>query len=137
MNDMRIWCTVLRTNGTYKSVPVKAGKDEFELDENKYNVKSYRIGSFGRVKILRAIYAEGLPDPLEFSIDEEKQKANLKIDSKAIKNLTRRRILSALLDEGELSRLEKIVIIMTICTLAVTAVNLVLNGIIIHKVGII
>lgn len=131
---MRIWCTVLRRNGTYKSVPVKPGMDEFELDRNKYNVKKFRIGSFGRIKILRAIYAEGCPDPLEFDIDEEMKIAKLKIDSKAIKNLTDKKILDVFNDE-QFTKLEKVVIMIMIAGVAVSAVTLVLTAITLMRIS--
>jgi hypothetical protein len=132
---MRIWCTVLRKDGTYKTVSVKAGKKDFELDKQKYNIKSFRIGSMFGIRILRAVYHEGLPDPLEFDIDKELKKANLKIDSKTIKNVTNKKILDVF-GEAEFTRLEMLVIIMTICTLAVSAINLVVNILVIHKMGV-
>lgn len=133
---MRIWCTVLRKNGTYKSVPVKAGKEEFELDGNKYNIKSYRIGQLGRISVLRAIYAEGLCDPIEFDVDKELKKVNLRIDSKAVKNVTNKKILNVFGQE-EFTKLEKLVIVLMLATLAVSAIAVVLNFIIMTKSGII
>jgi hypothetical protein len=130
---MRIWCTVLRKNGTYKSVPVRAGKTEFELDGNKYNVKKYYMGNF---RLLRSVYAEGLMDPLEFDIDKKLQEAKLKIDSKAVKNVTNKKILDVFGQE-EFTRLEKMVILLMCGTLAVSAINLVLNVIVLMRAGII
>jgi len=131
---MKIQCTVLRRDGTYKTVPVKPGKKEFELDKQKYNIKSFRIGNILGIKILRAMYYEGFPDPLEFDVDKEMQKINLKIDAKAIKNLTNKKILDVF-GEAEFTKLEKLVILMVICSLAITAINLVLNAIVLYKSG--
>ena len=132
---MRIWCTVLRENGTYKSVPVKAGKTEFELDGNKYNVKKFRIGEIGRMRILRAIYAEGLPDPLEFDVDKEKKNAKLKIDSRAIKNVTNKKILDVFGQE-EFTKLEKLVILLIVASLGIAAINLAINIFVVHHMGL-
>jgi hypothetical protein len=133
---MRIWCTVLRKNGSYKSVSVKAGASEFELDDNKYNVSKYRLGRIGPIHILRAIYCEGISDPIEFDVDEVLKKVGLKIDSRAIKNLTNKKILNVF-DQEEFTKLEKLVIIVVIAGLAVSAVNLVVNLILITKSGLI
>jgi hypothetical protein len=130
---MRIWCTVLRNNGTYKSIPAKPGQTEFELDGNKYNIKKFSIGSFGRVKILRAVYAEGCPDPLDFDIDKEMKIAKLKIDSRAIKHLTDKKILDVFNDEV-FTKLEKLVIMIVIAGVAVSAVTLVLTAIILKTI---
>lgn len=132
---MRIYCTVLRKNGTYKSVAVKAGATEFELDKNKYNIKNFRIGSIFGIRVLRAIYAEGLCDPLEFDIDEVLKKANLKIDSRAVKNVTNKKILDVF-GEAEFTKLEKLVIMLMLVTLAVSAINLVLNIVFVMKTGV-
>jgi hypothetical protein len=132
---MRIWCTVLRKNGTYKSVSVKAGKSEFELDDNKYTIKNYRIGKIGPIHVLRALYYEGIPDPVEFDVDYELKKVGLKIDSRAIKNATNKKILNVF-DQEEFTKLEKLVIIMVLASLAVSAINLVMNIILMTKIGV-
>jgi hypothetical protein len=130
---MRIWCTVLRKNGTYQSVPVKAGKTEFELDGNKYNVNKYRIGKF---RLLRAIYAEGLTDPLDFDVDKESKKANLKIDSKAVKNVTNKKILDVFGQE-EFTKLEKLVILLIVASMGIAVINLVINIFVVNRMGLI
>jgi hypothetical protein len=132
---MRIWCTVLRKNGSYKTVAVKAGKTEFELDKNKYNIKNYRIGNIGPIHVLRAVYAEGIFDPLDFDVDVEMQKVNLKLDSKAIKNVTNKKILDVLSDT-EFTKMEKIFILLMFVNLALGAINLILNVTIMHKLGL-
>lgn len=132
---MRIWCTVLRGNGTYQSVPVKAGKTDFELDGNKYNVKGYRIGRLGRIHVLRAVYAEGIPDPLEFDVDLEMKKVHLKLDSKAIKNVTNKKILDVFGQE-EFTKLEKMVILLIVASIGVSAINLVLSIMLMTKIGV-
>jgi hypothetical protein len=129
---MRIWCTVLRKNGTYQSVPVKAGKTEFELDGNKYNVNKYHIGRF---RLLRAIYAEGLTDPLEFDIDAETKKAKLKIDSKAVKNVTNKKILDVFGQE-EFTKLEKLVILLMVVSLGISAASLIVMLFVMHHIGV-
>jgi hypothetical protein len=132
---MKIQCTVLRRDGTYRTVAVRPGKKDFELDKQKYNIKSFRIGHLFGIKILRAVYAEGFPDPIEFNIDEEMRKVNLKIDAKAIKNVTNKKILDVF-GEAEFTKLEKLVILMTVCTLAVSAINLVLNALVLYRSGL-
>jgi len=132
---MRIYCTVLRKDGTYKTVPVKAGQKDFELDKHKYNIKNFRIGSIFGIRVLRAVYAEGLMDPLDFDVDEELQKAHLKIDSRAVKNVTNKKILDVF-GEAEFTKLEKLVIVLMLCTLAVSAICLVVNIIVVVKTGV-
>jgi hypothetical protein len=132
---MRIWCTVLRKNGSYKTVSVRAGANEFELDDNKYNVKNYRIGKIGPIHVLRSLYYEGFSDPLEFDVDYEMKKVGLKIDSRAIKNVTNKKILNVF-DQEEFTKLEKLVIVMVLAGLAVSAINLVINIILITKLGL-
>ena len=68
---MKIWCTVIRRNGTYKTVPVKAGATEFMLDNHKYIVGSYKVGKIGGIHVLRSFYHEGYSLPLEIDIDED------------------------------------------------------------------
>jgi len=132
---MKIWCTVIRKNGTYKSVAVKAGAREFELDKNKYNVKSYRIGKlFGVIHVLRAFYHEGLPDPLEFNIDEALKKAHLKIDSKAFKTVLNKKILDVFGD-AEFTKLEQIMIMAVIASVALGVINLMMQLQILDKIG--
>ena len=58
----------------------------------------------------------------------------MKIDAKAIKNLTNKKILDVF-GEAEFTRLEKIFIFVTLINLALCAVNLILNGIVISKLG--
>lgn len=124
---MKIWCTVIRKNGTYKSVPVKAGAKDFELDKNRYTIKSYRIGKlYGIIHVLRAFYHEGLPDPLEFNIDYELKKAHLKIDSKAFKTVLNKKILDVFGD-AEFTKLEQIVIMGVVCSIAIGIVNLIMS----------
>jgi len=129
---MRIWCTVLRKNGTYQSVPVKAGRTVFELDGNIYNVNKYRIGKF---RLLRAIYAEGLTDPLDFDVDKEAKKANLKIDSKAVKNVTNKKILDVFGQE-EFTKLEKLVILLMVVSLGISAASLIVMLFVMHHIGV-
>lgn len=132
---MKIWCTVLRKNGTYKAVSVKAGKADFELDGNKYNIRRYYTGKVGPFYILRSVYAEGLPDPLDFDIDYEMGKAKLKIDSKAIKNVTNKKILDVL-SEAEFTKMEKIFIMLMFVNIAVGGIALFMNITIMHKIGL-
>lgn len=130
---MRIWCTVLRKNGTYQSVPVKAGKQEFELNGNKYNVGRYHIGKY---RLLRSIYHEGITDPLEFDVNETLKTAKLKIDSRAVKNVTNKKILDVFGQE-EFTKLEKLVIFGVLCCIAVSVINLALNIALMHRIGMI
>jgi hypothetical protein len=132
---MRIWCTVLRKNGTYKSVSVKAGANQFELEDNIYNIKNYRMGKVGPIHVLRSLYYEGFSEPLEFDIDYEMKKVGLKIDSRAIKNATNKKILNVF-DQEEFTKLEKLVIVVVIASLAVSAINMVINIILITKSGL-
>lgn len=126
---MKIWCTVLRKNGTYKTIPVKAGAEEFELDKKAYIMQGYRIGKiFGFITVLRALYVEGYPLPLEFNVEESMKKAKLKIDAKAIKNVTNKKILNVF-GEAEFTQMEKILIMASFISagLSVAVLILVLN----------
>jgi len=122
---MKIWCTVIRKNGTYKSVPVKAGKNSFDLDKNTYFIRSYTIGKWGPFTILRSIFYEGVPEPLQIDVDEELKKAKLKIDSKAIKNLTNKKILDVFGD-AEFTRLEQILIMIMFANIGLSAATLII-----------
>ena len=123
---MKIFCTVFRKNGTYKTVPVKAGATEFEVDKQKYDVRGYRIGkTFGIFTVLRAYYVEGYPLPFEFDVDEAMNKAKLKIDSKAVKNVTNKKILNVFGDV-EFTPMEKLLIMVSIAGCIVSVVSLVL-----------
>jgi hypothetical protein len=122
---MKIWCTVIRKNGTYKTVPVKAGAKDFLLDKHRYNIRGYRIGKvLGFIHVLRAFYHEGLPEPLEFNIDEEMKKAHLKIDSKGFKTILNKKILDVFGD-SEFTPLEKMVIMLTVANCGISIVNLI------------
>lgn len=122
---MKIWCTVVRKNGTYASVPVKAGKKAFDLDKNTYFVRNYRIGKVGPFTILRSFYYEGIPEPLNIDVDAELKKAKLKIDSKAIKNLTNKKILDVFGD-AEFTKLEQIFILLMFANVGISAAILIL-----------
>jgi len=123
---MKIWCTVIRKNGTYKTVGVKAGAKDFTLDKHKYIVRHYRIGKIGFIHILRAFYHEGIPTPLEFDVDETLKTAKLKIDSKAFKTVLNKKILDVFGD-SEFTKLEQIVIIGVIASIALGVINLIMN----------
>jgi cell division protein FtsL len=73
-------------------------------------------------------------DPLEFDIDKKLQEAKLKIDSKAVKNVTNKKILDVFGQE-EFTKLEKLVILLMCGTLAVSAINLVLNALVLFRSG--
>jgi hypothetical protein len=114
---------------------VKAGKTEFELDGSKYNVTKYRIGKFGPIHVLRAIYAEGLTDPLDIDVDKEMQVAKLKIDSRAVKNVTNKKILNVFGQE-EFTKLEKLVILLMLVSLGLSAASLIVLMFVMHHIGI-
>jgi len=123
---MKIWCTVLRKNGTYKTIPVKAGDESFELDKKEYILQGYRIGKvFHFITVLRALYIEGYSLPIEFDVDEAMKKAKLKIDSKAIKNITNKKILNVF-GEAEFTQMEKILIMASFISAGVSVVVLML-----------
>ena len=123
---MKIWCTVLRKNGTYKTLPIKAGKETFELDKNQYDIRGYRIGKVLKIfTVLRALYIEGYPLPIVFDIDEEMKKAKLKIDSKAVKNVTNKKILNVF-GEEELTRLERILVFASLISAGIGVLNTIL-----------
>lgn len=129
---MKIWCTVIRKNGTYKTVGVKAGARDFILDKHKYIVRKYHIGKLGFMHILRAFYHEGLPLPLDFDVDEALKTAKLKIDSKAFKTILNKKILDVFGD-AEFTKLEQLVIIGVICSIALGVINLIMNLQLINK----
>jgi len=122
---MKIWCTVIRKNGTYKTVGVKAGAKDFILDKHKYVVRNYRIGKIGFIHILRAFYHEGLPEPLEFDIDETLKTAKLKIDSKAFKTVLNKKILDVFGD-AEFTKLEQLVIMGVVAAIGIGIANLII-----------
>lgn len=123
---MKIFCTVFRKNGTYKTVPVKAGATEFMVDKQKYDIRGYRIGkAFGIFTVLRSYYVEGYPLPFEFDIDDSMKKAKLKIDSKAVKNLTNKKILNVFGDM-EFTKMEKLLIMVSFVSVGLGAVTLIL-----------
>jgi hypothetical protein len=133
---MKIWCTVLRKDGSYTSVPVKPGTESFELDKKVYFVRGFRIGRVGPVKILRAIYVEDNPLPVEWTDEVENafKKAKLKIDAKAIRHLTDKKILGVYGD-AEFTRLEQIFITLSLASLALTAVNMVMIIMVFNKLS--
>jgi hypothetical protein len=134
---MRIWCTVWRKNGTYQTVPVKAGAKDFKLDKNTYEVTKYYIGRLlGVIHILRAFYLEGCPLPVDIDYDTEAKKIKFNIDSKAITNMSNKKILNVF-GEEEFTKLEKIVIFACMATLAVGVINLFVLVLFLHKVGFI
>jgi len=120
---MKIWCTVIRKNGTYKTLPIKAGKKDFKLDKNTYTITKYHIGKIGPFTVLRAIYWEGYSLPIDIDVDKALKKANLKIDSKGVKNLTNKKILDVF-GEAEFTRMEMILIMICVGALAIGVVNL-------------
>jgi len=132
---MNIRCTVLRKNGTYKTVSVKAGKDVFELDKNKYIIKGYRYGKlFGIVPVMRSYYVEGLPEPLDIDVDKELKEHKLKIDSRAIKTITNKKILDVFGDM-EFTKLEQLVILLMLVVGALSVVNLIMIFTILDKLS--
>ena len=131
---MKIWCTVMRKNGTYKTVPIKAGKSSFILDKNVYLVTRYYIGRIGAITVLRAIYFEGCPMPIEIDIDEALKKAKLRIDSKAIKSITNKKILDVF-GEAEFTRLEMLMAMLTVGAIGIGVVNLVFLLGIANRIG--
>ena len=144
---MKIHCTVFRKNGTYETVRVKASAEEFELDGKKYDVKHYYIGKIGNViHILRALYFEGYPLPISVSIEEEFAKKNVKrdvdskkapfrIDCRAIKNMTNKKILNVFGDE-ELTKLEKLLIVVAVAIGAIGVINTVLLFSVMNALGL-
>lgn len=131
---MKIWCTVIRKNGTYKTVGIKAGAKDFILDKNRYLVRKYYISKIGFMHILRAFYHEGLPMPLEFNVDEALKKAHLKIDSKAFKTVLNKKILDVFGD-AEFTKLEQLVIIGVVVAIALGAINLIMVFQVLEKLG--
>ncbi len=87
---MRIHCRVLRDNGTYATVHVKAGKDTFELDKKIYFVTGYNFGkALGIIPYLTATYIENVPQPINVSVILKENK--IKLDSKGVKNDNRKK----------------------------------------------
>lgn len=133
---MKIWCTVLRKNGTYKTKPIKAGEKTFELDKNQYDIRGYRIGKIlGFITVLRALYVEGYSLPVEFDVDKSMKSAKLKIDSKAVKNATNKKILNVF-GESEFTQMEKILIMASFISAGVSVVSLILILNITRAIGI-
>lgn len=134
---MKIWCTVLRENGTYHTQPIKAGKKEFTLDKCKYNITGFYHGRLlGIIPVLRAVYIEGNPDMLEIDWETYKKdnKIKMKIDARGLKILTDKKILSAF-DEMEFTKIEQLLIIAVIGSLAIGVLNLTFLFQIIDKLG--
>lgn len=131
---MKIWCTVIRKNGTYKTVGVKAGAKDFILDKHKYIIGTYHIGKIGFMHILRIFYHEGIPIPLVFDVEETLKTAKLKIDSKAFKTILNKKILDVFGD-AEFTKLEQIVIMGVIVSIAIGVVNLIMNFQLLDKLG--
>lgn len=133
---MKIWCTIIRKNGTYKTVGVKAGAKDFNLDKNKYLVRNYHIGQIGFMHVLRAFYHEGLPEPLIFDVNEALKTAKLKIDSKAFKTVLNKKILDVFGD-AEFTKLEQLVIMGVIVSIALGVINLIMSLQILDKLSVI
>ena len=132
---MKIFCTVLRQNGTYKTISVKAGKREFELDKQIYIINGYRYGKLlGLIPVLRAYYIEGLPQPVQFDVNKVLKEAKLKIDSKAIKTIVNKKILDVY-GEAEFTKLEMIMILIMMAIGVLSIINLILNISILDKLG--
>lgn len=130
---MKIHCTILRKNGTWKTVHVDAKKRDFECDGYIYELKSYRMGRlFGVIPWLTSYYVEGIPQPLEFDVDKELKKIHLKIDGKAIKNLTNKKIIDVF-GEMELTRLEQYMLMVALATIALGVINFFMNMQILDK----
>lgn len=144
---MKIWCTVFRKNGTYQTTPVKAGEEDFELDGKRYEVKGYYIGKvFGLIHVLRALYFEGYPLPIKINIDEQMEKTKgkrlldgitdyFRIDCTAIRNVTNKKILNVFGAE-ELTKLEKILIMVAVGMGAIGIVNIILTMTVINALGL-
>lgn len=114
----------MRKNGTYKTVPIKAGKKDFDLDKNTYAIGKYFIGRIFGITVLRAFYVEGFPLPIDMERVGE-QLSYLKIDSKAIKNMTNKKILNVF-GEAEFTRLELIVIMGVFASIVIGILNFIL-----------
>ena len=131
---MKILCTVLRQNGTYKTKRVNPSRKEFELDKNTYQVGKYHTGKvLGLIYVLRSFYIEGYPLPIDI-YNFEKKLNNLKMDSRAITNLGRKKILNVLSDV-EFTKLEKLVILVMLCVGAVSGACLVIMLVIAENIG--
>jgi len=121
---MKIHCRVLRDNGTYATVHVKAGKDEFELDKKIYFVTGYNLGkALGFIPYLTATYIENVPQPINVSVILKNNV--IKLDSKGVKNATEKKILSVFTDTP-FTKLEMLMILLNIITLGISAFCLVL-----------
>lgn len=133
---MKIWCTVIRKDGSYKSLGVKPGKESFELDKKLYFVRGFRIGKLGPIKVLRAFYVEDCPLPVTWSeeVEDAFKRAKLKIDAKAIRHLTNKKILSVYGD-AEFTRLEELFIFLSMATMGITGVNLVILILLFQKIS--
>lgn len=134
---MKIWCTVLRENGSYKTQPIKPSKKDFTLDNKTYKISGYYNGTFlGFIPVLRAVYIEGCPDMLKINWEQYKKtnKIKLNIDAKAIKDLSDKKILSVFTDH-ELSKIEQIMMLVAFGSIGIGVLNLIFIMQIIEKMG--